>query len=185
MFTRNASGTALRIALATVAFATGGTAKAAPGDSFTLPGQAQARVVEPVDIQPVADLRFGRIMQPASAGTLTVRPDGTTATTGGVTGNANTPQAVNGRGPAVFALFGDPNRRFNASTTSNTSLQITVTSSTASMTVNQFRDNTGPGFDQLDSNGYYALFVGARLNVNANQQVGNYTGNFLVTVRYN
>ena len=158
---------------------------AEPGDTDTSAGSAEARIVDPIDIQRVADLRFGRIIRPTTAGTLRVDPDTTVTTTGGVTGNESTPQETNGRGPAAFALFGEPNRRFNASTTGNTTLAITVTNGTATMSVKQFRDNTGSGFSQLNSSGYYALFVGARLDVGANQQAGTYKGTFDVTVRYN
>ena len=173
---------AVRSVLAILALASPATALAAPGDSHTFQGRANISIVEPVDIQRVADLRFGRIIQPTTAGTLTLDPDGTESSTGGVTANMTTPQVVNGRGPAAFAVFGDANRRFHVFVSNN----IDISNGSATMRVDRFEANAGPpGFSLLDATGYYALFVGARLNVGANQQAGSYTGTFDVTVRYN
>lgn len=152
---------------------------AAPGNSTTLPGSVEVAVVDPVGIQPVAPLRFGRIIRPTTAGTITINPDDSFTTTGGVTANATTPQAVNGRGRSAFAVFGDPNRlfiRFLPNT-------ITISNGASTMTVNQFASNAG-FLARFDASGYYALFVGAQLNVGANQQVGTYSGTFDVTVLY-
>ena len=95
-----------------LALAIPATAIAEPGNSETQSGDASASVVEPIGIQNVADLRFGRIIRPTTGGTLTIAPNGNTTETGGVAGNTNTPQITNGRGPAAFAVFGDPNRYF-------------------------------------------------------------------------
>ena len=46
------------------------------------------------------------------------------------------------------------------------------------------RDNRTLGFARLDASGSFDLYVGGRLNVNANQQVGTYSGTFDVTVLY-
>lgn len=157
-------------------------AVAAPGDTFTISGNGRANVVEPVDIQPVADLRFGRIVQPATAGTLTIGVDGSETSTGGVTAAMNTPQGPNGRGPAAFAVFGDANRRFLVFHSNS----ITLTSGTSFMTVSNLDANAGPpGFSNLDANGYYALFIGGELAVAANQPAGVYTGTFEIRVQYN
>lgn len=62
------------------------------------------------------------------------------------------------------------------------------------MTVSLFRANTSPAqiltttprnFQvQQASNGAFALFVGATLNVNANQAPGTYTGTWTLTLDY-
>lgn len=162
--------------------ASGSTALAAPGDSLTVTGNGKVNIVEPVGIQPVAPLRFGRIIRPTAAGTLMVDQSGATTEGGGVTGNAlSTPQLVNGRGPAAFAAFGDPNRRFILFLPN----QINVANGAATMRVDQFNANTGIfGLRRFDSTGYAPLFVGARLTINANQQVGSYSGTFDVTILY-
>jgi hypothetical protein len=157
-------------------------ALAAPGNSHTVTGNADVSVVEPIGVQPVADLRFGRTIQPTTGGTLTVTQTGAVTETGGVTGNAiSTPQTVNGRGPGAFAVFGDPNRFFLLFLPNST----TVSNGTATMTVDQFRANTGIfGLQRFNNTGYAPILVGARLSIDANQQVGSYSGQYTVTVLY-
>lgn len=158
------------------------SASAAPGDKIVVTGNLKVNVVEPVDVQRVADLRFGRIARPATAGTLTIDINGNATATGGVIAAITTPQIVNGRGRAAFALFGDPNRRFHVFLSNS----FTLTNGTATMQVSNLTKNAGPpGWSLLDARGYYALFVGGQLTVNANQQPGKYTGTFEVRVQYN
>lgn len=176
----------LRSALAALALTSSAVAVAAPGDSETLTGEANASVVEPIGIQNVADLRFGRIIQPTTAGTLTIAPNGASTQGGGVVGNSNTPQVTNGRGRAAFAVFGDPNRYFAVFGLPATA---TVSNGSATMTVDQFQfGTTAPTlfgiFPRLDATGYAPLFIGARLNVAANQDVGSYSGTYPVSVFY-
>ena len=168
--------------VALVTLAGGSSAAAAPGDSLTVTGNGRVSIVEPVGIQPVAPLRFGRIIRPTAAGTLVVDQNSVATETGGVTGNAlSTPQLVNGRGSAAFAAFGDPNRRFVLFLPNQTN----VSNGSSTMLVDQFRANTGFfGLRRFDSNGYAAIFVGARLNVSANQQVGSYSGTYDVSILY-
>lgn len=182
MFTRHSFGLPLRSAAAALALFAGSQALAEPGDTDTVSGTAEVVVVEPIGIQRVADLRFGRIMQPANTGTLTLSYTGTVTEGGGVVGQSGTPQAINGRGPGAFAVFGDPNRLFLAFLPNNTS----ITNGAANMLVNQFQANPGGflGLRRFDAAGYYPLLIGARLNVGANQPTGTYTGTYTVTVLY-
>ena len=160
----------------------GSSALAAPGDSLTVTGNGKVSIVEPIGIQPVASLRFGRIIRPTSAGTLVVDQNSVATESGGVTGNAlSTPQLVNGRGSGAFAVFGDPNRLFLLFLPN----QINVSNGSTTMRVDQFRANTGfLGLRRFDNTGYAPIFVGARLNVNANQQVGSYSGTYDISVLY-
>ena len=151
-------------------------AQAEPGaTSAQTNGSATAQIVGMFEIAPIADLRFGSIMQPATAGKVTVASDGTVTT-------SLTFSATSGpRGPAVFVVRGEPNRRFLALLPG----PITISNGTSTMTVDQFRSNTvPPGVATLSSTGIYILNVGGRLNVNANQEAGSYTGTFDVTVLY-
>lgn len=170
------------IAAALTASLVPATAQAAPGNTRTESGDAEVSVVDPIGIQNVAELRFGRMIQPATAGTLVISSAGAVTETGGVTGNAlSTPQITNGRGPAAFAVFGDPNRFFVVFLPNN----IDISNGTATMRVDQFRGNTDPsGRIRMSNTGYSPLLVGGRLNVNANQQVGTYSGTFAVNVLY-
>ena len=173
---------ALRAAGSALALTLSAQAAAAPGDTHTLPGQARARIIEPIGIQNVADLRFGRIMQPATAGTVSIGTDGAVTETGGAIGSTTTPQLAGGQGAGSFAVFGDPRRRFIVTVP----LFATISNGTSTMLVDQFQwmDSFGFGFGRMDTNGVANLSVGARLNVGANQQVGTYSGTYDVTVLY-
>lgn len=93
----------------------------------------------------------------------------------------STPQIANGRGRGAFAVFGDPNRWVIM----RLPPQTTVSNGNATMTVDQFRANTGLfGVRRTDNTGYADIVIGARLNVGANQQVGTYSGTYPVTVLY-
>lgn len=181
MFNRPIIGKSVATALAALLLAIPGLALAAPGDSDTDTGSAQASILEPIDIQKVADLRFGRIMQPVTAGTITITPEGAVSTTGGVTGNIDTPQTFPGRGPGAFGVFGEENRRFHTFV-DNT---ITLSNGTSTMIVSKVDDNAGPpGFSTTDADGYFALLVGGTLEVAANQEPGTYSGEYDVRVLY-
>jgi hypothetical protein len=166
----------LNTLLALVAVSTPVAVLAAPGDSATTPGDSEARIVEPLDLQALYDLRFGRFVQPTTAGTVTVASNGTVTTTGGVDATI----FPTGRGASGFLVHGTANRQFITFLPTT----ATITNGTATMTVDNFRKNGGSGPNRLDLNGYFLLHVGGRLNVNANQQPGNYSGTFTVQVLY-
>ena len=152
------------------------TAHAAPGateDQTT--GAAVAQVIGPFQIAPIADLRFGSIMQPATPGNVTISSAGVVTTT-------LTFSATSGpRGPAIFVITGEPNRRFLVQLPA----PIDISNGTSTMRVDQFRANTAAsGQVNFSSTGFYVLNVGGRLRVNANQEPGSYTGTFDVTVLY-
>jgi hypothetical protein len=136
---------------------------------------ANANIVPGISITNTAALNFGDFLVPGAAGTATVDPAGvrTTALTtagGTVTAAAFT---VSGAGLKTFDVaFGAPS--------------ITITSAANSMTVDQFT----PSCDPCTFGGTAAtlttlpLTVGGRLNVNASQPIGAYTGTFSVIVTY-
>lgn len=160
--------------LGLVAMAT--PASAAPGDTFQVAGQARVRVAEPAKVTLIEDLRFGAIMQPPTAGTVTVAPDST------ITSTIDISAFPYSRGAARFLVTGDPNRRFLFQLPNS----MVVTSGTAFMVVNRFRTNAvPPGITaRLNAAGEFVLDVGARLNVGAVQQPGEYSGTFDLTVVY-
>ena len=160
------------LALATGMIATPLSAQA--NTSASTPGTSNARVVEPISITPINDLRFGTLVRPATAGIIEVAPDGT------VTGNLDFTVYPGGRGPARFTVLGERNRRFIVFTPNT----ITISNGATTMQVDRFRDNRTLGFARFDAAGSFDLYVGGRLNVNANQQVGTYSGTFDVTVLY-
>ena len=174
---------------AAIAFVMAGQVTAEPGDSTSTSGNSEATVIEPIGLQNITDLRFGRTIQPETGGTFRVRTNGSVAENGGVVGNAiSTPQVTNGRGPGALAVFGDPFRLF----VTFLPQQTTVTNGTAAMLVDDLNWNpvvfTGPfsglTYGRFDADGYSAILVGGRLNVAADQEVGTYSGTYPVTVLY-
>lgn len=143
-------------------------------------GTAQASVIEPNIIINGDTLRFGQFFRPATGGNLTIRVDGTVATTGGMVAANTIAQTSGGRGPATFHLHGEPNRYILPFLPGS----INISNGASTMTVNAFTDNISSFILRLDETGYYRLIVGATVNVSATQAIGTYTGTYEVTVIY-
>lgn len=161
-----------------------GAALAAPGDSATGTGTAEASVVERFQIVNDDGLRFGTFTRPSSAGTLSIAVNGTVTGTAGMTTTYSVPQSGAGRGPASFHLFGTRNRVVQV--TLPGSFNIT-NGQGVTMSVDQLvrnASNNGNLNVRLNNAGYFLLLVGGRLNVAANQAGGTYSGSFDVTVTY-
>lgn len=163
-------------------------------------GTAQAVIVEPLSLTKVRDMDFGKILPSAAAGTVTIDPvTNACSNTGGATSFGNACQA------AVFAGMG--RHPFRARVTMSNITQLTGpgaamtmdtfiigSNSTITFTGNTNSQGHGNGlvngggnqrYQIQNSNGIFTLNIGARLNVNANQTPGIYTGTFSVTVQYN
>lgn len=149
---------------------------AALAEPATSTGSSAARIVEPLAIQSLKDLRFGSFIRPTAAGTVTIAADSTVTTTGGL----DPTLFPTGRGAAQYLVLGTANRQFVTFLPAS----ITITSGSASMLVDQFRKNGGVGPNGLNSSGFYLLDIGGRLNVTANQAPGNYSGTLTVQVLY-
>ena len=121
-------------------------------------------------------LLFGDISAGSTSGTVILTPAGTRNATGGVTINSET-----SGNPATFDVQGTPNASFSIS------LPVSIILSDAAshtMTVDNFTSSPTPS-GVLDASGKQTLFVGATLNVSANQAFGAYSGQMSVTVDYN
>ncbi len=165
------------VALALCLFGFPVTAVAAPGDTVSQSGTAQVLVVEPIGIQNVADLRFGRMLAGTTGGTVTMGPTGVVTDAGGMAGNTNTPQAINGRGPGGFAIFADgatsvrittPTPTFTITNAAGNTMQV------SNLTLARFSGNAT----------FVSITIGARLTVGANQPTGNYTGTYTLRADY-
>ncbi len=146
---------------------------------------SQAVIVRPLSFFKVQDLLFGSIVRGTTAGTVTVAPDGTRTSTGGVT------LVGTGYQPARFAGDGDPGQTVRIRMNTPT---ITITGPGAPMTVDTFTIGSTPtntvlggGWDNFTLGGAGGVFnfpLGARLQVNANQAAGTYTGTFSIELQY-
>ncbi len=155
-------------------------AAAAPGDSTEESGTAAAVVADPITIQRISDLRFGRFASPGTASSITVNVDGSFSAAGEVASSTNMAQPAGGRGPAQFTVEQAGNRGGTVFIPGD----ITITSGTNSMLINSITARlvviSGVGRNRI-----YRLDLGGTLRVNANQAPGSYLGDFDVTVIYN
>ncbi|KQZ69414.1 hypothetical protein ASE06_00900 [Sphingopyxis sp. Root214] len=147
-------------------------------------GEAEAIVLRPLSFFKVGDLDFGDIIPSATAGTVTIEPDGTRTRTGGVT------LARGGGEPARFAGLGSFNRQVNISLGSNS---IWITGPGVRMRVRDFEIGSTPTamlstaptrFRITSTLGNYNFPVGCTLEVGANQAPGDYSGTFTITLNY-
>lgn len=145
---------------------------------------AQAILLRSLSFFKVDDLDFGDIIPSATAGQVRIEPNGNRTRTGGVTLAGSSSQ------PASFAGKGTYNQNVLISMSP---ASITVTGPGAPMTVTQFEIGSTPTailtatptmFRIASTAGTFQFPVGARLNVNANQAPGVYSGTFTVTLNY-
>ena len=158
----------------------------------------QAVVVAPATLVKVQDMSFGRIVARPQAGTVTVN-----GTTGACTVTGPILEVGTCR-QAIFAGMGTKNMRARISLDSVVSLtdpgqamvldQVFLSNdATISFSGNPNANGQGVGLTQGNGNqrytiasnsGIFTLKIGGRLNVNANQLPGIYTGSITVTVQY-
>ncbi len=154
-------------------------AMAEPGDTATVSGASAAEVVDPGALVKVDDLRFGTFARPASAASMTITANGTVTATGEVAASMDSFPSPGGRGPARFLVQGTDSRLFIPFFPSS----VTISNGSSTMLVDQLRDNVFIiGF--LDSEGRYNYQIGGRLNVSANQEPGQYSGDFQISVLF-
>lgn len=127
----------------------------------------------------ISPMRFGQFVQPTGAGTLTLSPAGAITGTGAVNGNNLIVQTSGGPAAGVFQIVASINQGFiiygpPSTTISNGGASMTITNLTGTLT----QTSTSGG------NAIWELRVGGRLNVNANQAVGTYSGTYTLTTLY-
>lgn len=155
-------------------------AEAEPGNSATISGSSAAEIVDPGALNRLDDLRFGAFASPATRATMTITPGGTITATGEVATTMNLFTSATGRGPARFRIQGTNNRLFIPFIPN----RLTISNGTSTMLVDRLDDNVNP-VGRFDADGRFIYQVGGRLNVGANQEPGNYRGEFQLTVIFN
>jgi hypothetical protein len=150
-------------------------AAVAPAHAAGTAGPVEAVTISPLSLVKTEDLDFGTLFAGATAGTARINANtGVRSTTGGVTAAGGTPRraefvGVGGSGLLITIAISP------APTLSNGS------GGTMTSTLNV---QGGTGIRLFPGTGVQTFRVGGRLNVGANQQDGNYTGNFSLTVNY-
>lgn len=147
---------------------------------------ARAVLVRRFSFFRVQDLSFGGIIPGPTPGVVRVQPNGVRTSTGGVVLSGSGHQA------AQFAGMGLYNQQVRIRMGSNT---IQLTGPGAPMTVSQWEIGSTPTTQFLTTSpqtfrlgsptGIFNFPLGARVNVNANQAPGHYTGTFTIRLDYN
>jgi len=142
----------------------------------TATATASAQIIQPLVITKVTDLAFGNIASGTAAGTVVIDTESNRMGDGGIT--LITAGSVSNA--ANFSITGYAEATF----TIELPTSIVIASSGNEMTVDNFVSSLGET-STLDELGAADLYVGATLNVEANQAPGLYEGTFDVTVAYN
>lgn len=156
-----------------------------PAHADTEAAPAEVTIVRPLSFVIDDNLDFGNVIRGATAGTVTIAPDGARTSTGGVI-------LANGGGhkAATFAGQGTYNQRVDVSIGA---ASIFVNGPGAPMRVRTFVLGSTPTavltttpqrFRIAALNGIFNFPIGATLEVGANQAPGKYTGTWSVTLNY-
>lgn len=166
-------------ALALAALLAASPAAAAPSKAPSATGTAQARVLQPVTMTNVAALRFGQIVQPATAGTVTLSPTGAISSAGGAAGGEAITQTGGGPAPGEFTITTAPGTFFNVFGP----VSFTLSNGASTMSVSLL---TGAlqTVSQTPSTVTYRLRVGGTLSLAGNQPVGTYSGSYTLQTVY-
>ena len=147
-----------------------------PAQAATTTATVDANIINTIGMTTRNGLSFGDISAGSTSGTVILTPGGTRSATGGTSINSSTPS-----NPSTFDVQGTANASF--SITLPASVLLTDAAS-HTMTVDNFTSSPTPS-GVLDGSGQQTLFVGATMNVSANQAFGSYSGQMAVTVDYN
>lgn len=167
-----------------LAFAGGCGAPAWANDTAT--AESKVIVLRPLSLIKDADLDFGLIVPGTSQGFVILAPEGGITSSGGVLALAGDSQ------PATFYGFGTFRQFLRLSVSANT-YQLRRQNGTETMRLDRLVISSNPP-TQLSTNprlffigapdGFFSFALGGRLRVGANQRVGVYTGNVIVTIEY-
>jgi hypothetical protein len=152
---------------------------AASNNTSQVNGTAAAAVVVPSTMTNLGDMRFGNLVQPSTAGTLTLSPTGAVTTSGGVSGNQAIAQGSTGPSPGTFSITAGSNQVF----TVFGPITFSISSGASTMPVTLL---TG-ALQKQSNNGTtanYLLSVGGTLSVGANQAIGTYVGSYTLLTVY-
>ncbi len=173
------------IRLVVTAVALSVAAFAPPVQADTKVANAEVTVVRPLSFVIDDGLDFGNVIRGTTAGTVTIAPNGTRTSTGGVI-------LANGGGhkAASFAGQGTFNQRVDISLGANS---IFITGPGVRMRVRDFIIGSTPSaplttaprrFTIAAPTGVFSFPIGATLEVGANQAPGKYTGTWSITLNY-
>ena len=141
---------------------------------------AFAEIIAPIAIAHDVDMNFGSIV-PSAGGTVAL-PASATPTrvaTGPTLGDPDDVAA------AKFTVTGEPDKTYSITLPGNADVELDGPALSDPMTVTNFISSPTVAAGGLLTAGTQTLYVGATLNVAADQDPGIYEGDFDVTVTYN
>lgn len=142
-------------------------------------GHARATVVDGITVVETQYLNFGSIDATAAVGTVTIAPDGTRTSSGGVLEIGSTFTSgsftING-GPGMLLTYLLPSGSITL-LGQNTGQPLTVSAFTTI-------DGTAPLNGTTDASGAAVLKVGATVTIPANQVADVYNGTYEVTISH-
>lgn len=147
----------------------------AQATSSTEEATGTATIIAYITLTNTQGLAFGNIAASTAPGTVYISTAGARTATGGVT-----PSSIGTFNNAIYNATGNPDATFEISLPST----AIVTNGTNNMYVNGFTSNP-IAVGTFNSSGMQTINVGATLNVNASQPMGNYSGTYNVTISYN
>lgn len=148
---------------------------ASPALAASAGAPAEAVVVSPLALVNTEDLDFGTIVRGATAGTVTINANtGARTVTGGAVAAGGTPRR------AEFVGVGRPGILSFVSV----GPAPTLSNGTGGTMATTLAIEGGGGLILFPGAGVQTFRVGGTLSVGANQQEGNYTGTFTMTVVY-
>lgn len=152
--------------------------------------EAQVGVLEPGAVVAVADMNFGQILQPATAGTVVLTPGSTCTTTGGLvrSGLCRSAQfSLMATRQARARLNHPGNGTVTLTGPGGATMQVTnLTLGVTDMTPTAGGGNANLGRFQITAqNGVATFRLGGTLHVGALQAAGTYTGQLVIDVQFN
>lgn len=147
-----------------------------PAPAFAVSAMATINVTIArfLSITNTSSLDFGTISVSSTAGSVMVDTNGMRFTTGGV--------SINPAGlftPAKFIIEGKPDASYSISLPDNVELR-----DGRGNTIHVDKLESGNPAGKLDSNGALEIKVGGKINLDANQKSGDYSGVMIVELNY-
>jgi hypothetical protein len=148
------------------------------GQNAASSATAQASIIQPINLSLVRDLSFGNISAGITSGTVVLAP--TAASTRSATGGVTLPAGSGTVQSAKFIVSGNDGYSFSIILPAGA---VTLSDGTHFMTIDNFTSK--PSGSGVFDSGSQIIYVGAILNVNANQDAGVYAKDFEITINYN
>lgn len=147
----------------------------AQAEAASRSGAANVVALRPLSLVKTEDLDFGTVIAGPTAGTVTINANtGARTTTGGAIASGGTPRRAEFQGVGRLGIL----------SIVSISPAPTLTNGTGGTMTSTLAVQGGTGIRLFTGTGVQIFRVGGTINVGANQQPGDYSGTFTLTVNY-